>query len=90
MLEIQKDLESEVVEVLWVEIKVRKTNIMCTIYRPPNTGCLVVEGVGRIKSCGQEGKEVEEPNCNMLSHSNRCTMEACEEECHLLPTTHNL
>ena len=44
MLEIQKDLESEVVEVLWVEIKVRKTNIMCTICRPPNTGWLVVEG----------------------------------------------
>lgn len=29
------DLELEVVEALWVEIKVKKINILCTMYHPP-------------------------------------------------------
>ena len=56
------DLELEDVEAVWVEIKVKKSNVLlCMIYHPPNAGCLVMEAVCKMMEAAvQEGKEIAE------------------------------
>ena len=73
------DLEMEGIEVIWIEIRFQKKEVlMCTAYRPPGASWVVIERICEMfEGATQEGKEMivmGNFNCNVL-HPESCTQE---------------
>ena len=68
----QDDLESNNLEAVWVKISTRKKSLLiCTIYRPPDSSCKFFDDFSRMmESAGNECKEIlvmGDMNINYLS-----------------------
>ena len=71
VLSVRRDLEDEVIEALWIEVKVRKRRVLiCNLYRPPGAPMVWMDSLAAmVESTVQEKIDVVmmgDFNCNML------------------------
>ena len=73
----QSDLEDTDLEILWIEVKLRKTKLLiCNVYRPPDAKASWMDSMAVMveKAVAEKAPVVimGDFNCDMLLHGSKC------------------